>query len=47
MCTLLDIPRNLNDLSFHKEPATADDDCPIADIQINEVLDERTAGHSV
>ena len=42
----MDIPRNPDDLSFHREPATTDD-CPVDDILMNEATDERTAGDSV
>ena len=46
MCILLDVPRNLDDLSFHRVPAIAEDEYPVEDIQLNEVTDEDTAGNS-
>lgn len=46
MCILLDVPRNLDDLSFHRVPALADDEYPVEEIQTNRVTDEDTAGNS-
>ena len=46
MNILLNIPRNLDKLSFVRGPATGDDEYNVDEIKTSEVIDERVACNS-